>query len=118
MDVTTQLPIHDAMFRQNQPQEDTIPKSLFDAYSVTRTALFGGADTWFDAFWYCEARESRFGRIRKAARLLRERIVAARICSARGPGWFRQGVDDDRSDQCFWPPADVKAQQTFGETRT
>lgn len=59
-------------------------RPLFDADTITRTALFGGAETWFDAFWYREAPEVRQGRIGKAARLLRDRIVATRI---RRPAW-------------------------------
>jgi hypothetical protein len=57
---------------------------LFDTNIVTRTALYGGDETWFDVFWYREASEVRQGRISKAARLLRDRIVATRICR---PGW-------------------------------
>lgn len=59
-------------------------RSLFDAESITRTALSGGAETWFDAFWYRAAPDSRHGRIGKAARLLRDRIAATRI---RRAGW-------------------------------
>ncbi len=59
-------------------------RSLFDAESITRTALSGRAETWFDAFWYGAAREPRHGRIGKAARLLRDRIAATRI---RRAGW-------------------------------
>jgi hypothetical protein len=59
-------------------------RPLFDNDIVTRTALFGGAETWFDTFWYREAPEVRQGRIGKAARLLRDRPVATRICRR---GW-------------------------------
>ena len=59
-------------------------RPLSEADTVTRTALFGGAETWFDAFWCREVPEVRQGRIGKAARLLRDRIIATRIGR---PGW-------------------------------
>jgi hypothetical protein len=80
MDVTTLPSSQEARFRRNPSREDTMTKRMFDADSVTRTALSGGAETWFDAYWYREAPEDRHGRLREAARLLWDRIAATRMC--------------------------------------
>ena len=75
--------------RRNRTLENNMTRPLSDAGTVTRTALFGGAETWFDAFWYRETPEVRQGRVGKAARLLRDRIVAARIGR---PGWQAESI--------------------------
>jgi hypothetical protein len=84
MDVTTAPPSHEALFRQSKPRQDTATRSLSDVEIVTIAALSGGAETWFDAFWYPEAPEAHHGRLREAARLLWDRIAATRMCRV---GW-------------------------------
>ena len=51
----------------------------FDPADMTRRALSGGAEDWFDAFWYREPSTSGPGRISQTARLLRDKIAGTRI---------------------------------------
>jgi hypothetical protein len=85
MDVTTTPSSREARFRRNSSWERTKAKPILYADIVTRAALSGGAETWFDAYWYREAPNARDGHLREVARMLWDRIAATRMC---GVGWW------------------------------
>jgi hypothetical protein len=58
--------------------EETVTKNWFDAETVTRTALSGGADAWFDAYWYRDPSSTGRRRVSQATQWLRDRIDDAR----------------------------------------
>lgn len=85
MDVTILPSSHEASSRRNPSRQVFVAKSILDVEGVTRAALLGGAENWFDVCWDREAPEARQGRLREAVRLLWDRIAATRPCRI---GWW------------------------------
>jgi hypothetical protein len=62
--------------------EDIMKNTLFDTESVTKTALFGGVEGWYDAFWLGErpgAGRHRINKVNKIVGSLRDMIDAIRV---------------------------------------
>jgi hypothetical protein len=79
MDVTMLPSSHEASSRRNPSRQISVAKSMLDAEGVTRAALLGGAENWFDVRWCREVPEARQGRLCEAARLLWDRIAETRL---------------------------------------
>lgn len=58
-------------------------RTLFDSESMTKAALFGGEEGWFDAFWLADRPRNGVARFEKLAGALRHLVIAFRVLLSR-----------------------------------